>query len=265
MHRGQRDFDRIMIELDNLQGLPGIRHGFLTRRGGVSGGIYDSLNCGFGSKDKSACVAENRARALRAVDLVPETLVTAWQVHSAEAAMVDHVWPEGDNPRVDGMVSKTPGISLGILTADCVPVLFADPEAGVIGAAHAGWKGAIGGVLQATVAAMVKLGARRKRIQAGIGPAIAQKSYEVGPEFPQPFIDRDPANGRFFTTASRCRHFMFDLVGFVEQELRRLDLGGVACAGNDTCAEAEDFFSYRRTTHNREPDYGRQISIIGLQ
>jgi len=135
----------------------------------------------------------------------------------------------------------------------------------VIGAAHAGWKGAIGGVLQETVSAMVKLGARQDRIQAGIGPAIAQKSYEVGPEFPQPFIARDPANGRLFTTASRCRHFMFDLVGFVEQELHDLDLGGVANAGNDTCAEADNFFSYRRTTHNREPDYGRQISIIGLE
>jgi YfiH family protein len=185
-------------------------------------------------------------------------------VHSAKVAVVDHVW-SGDRPRVDGMVSKTPGISLGILTADCVPVLFADPEAGIIGAAHAGWKGALGGVLQETVVAMEGLGAKRQNIQAGIGPAIAQKSYEVGPEFPQPFLARDPANGRFFTTSTRCRHFMFDIQGFVEQELRDMNLGGVARAGNDTCDEAEDFFSYRRATHNQEPDYGRQISIIGLQ
>jgi hypothetical protein len=254
-----------MIELDNLQNLPGIRHSFLTRRGGVSQGIYDSLNCGFGSKDDSAAVAENRARALRNAGLAPDTLVTAYQVHSAQVAVVDHVWPEGDKPRVDALVSKTPGVSLGILTADCVPVLFADPEAGVIGAAHAGWKGAIGGVLQETVAAMEKLGAQQERIQAGIGPAIAQKSYEVGPEFTQPFIARDPANGRFFTASTRCRHFMFDLQGFVEQELGSLGLGGVARAGNDTCAEADDFFSYRRTTLQKAPDYGRQISIIGLR
>jgi YfiH family protein len=134
----------------------------------------------------------------------------------------------------------------------------------VIGAAHAGWKGAIGGVLQETVAAMEQLGANRARIQAGIGPAIAQKSYEVGPEFPKAFIDRDPSNARFFTTSARCRHFMFDLVGFVEQELKALGLGGVAVAGHDTCAEADDFFSYRRTTLAKEPDYGRQISLIGL-
>jgi YfiH family protein len=253
-----------MIELGNLQKLPGIRHGFLTRRGGVSTGIYDSMNCGFGSKDDATAVAENRARALKSAQLAPDTLVTAYQVHSAKVAVVDHVW-SGDRPRVDGMVSKTPGISLGILTADCVPVLFADPEAGIIGAAHAGWKGALGGVLQETVVAMEGLGAKRQNIQAGIGPAIAQKSYEVGPEFPQPFLARDPANGRFFTTSTRCRHFMFDIQGFVEQELRDMNLGGVARAGNDTCDEAEDFFSYRRATHNQEPDYGRQISIIGLQ
>jgi YfiH family protein len=143
-------------------------------------------------------------------------------------------------------------------------VLFADPQSGVIGAAHAGWKGAVGGVLQETVASMIRLGATQGRIQAGIGPAIAQKSYEVGPEFPQPFIDRDRANARFFTTSSRCRHFMFDLVGFVERELTALGIGGVTVAGNDTCAEADDFFSYRRTTLAKEPDYGRQISIIGL-
>jgi YfiH family protein len=253
-----------MIELHNLQNLNGIRHGFLTRRGGVSDGIYASLNCGLGSKDDPAAVVENRARALREAGLEVHSLSTAYQVHSAKVAVVDEAWDETQRPQVDGLVTKLSGRSLGILTADCVPVLFADPEAGVIGACHAGWKGAIGGVLQETVAAMERLGAKPAQIQAGIGPAIAQKSYEVGPEFPQPFIDRDRANARFFTTSVRCRHFMFDLVGFVERELRALGLGSVAAAGNDTCAETEDFFSYRRTTLAKEPDYGRQISVIGL-
>jgi YfiH family protein len=253
-----------MIELANLQHLTGIRHGFLTRRGGVSDGLYASLNCGLGSKDVPEAVVENRARALRSAGLNPDSLSTAYQVHSAKVAVVSADWDEKQRPQVDGIVTKTRGKSLGILTADCVPVLFADPEAGVIGAAHAGWKGAIGGVLQETVATMESLGADRARIQAGIGPAIAQKSYEVGPEFPQPFIDRDRANARFFTTALRCRHFMFDLTGFVARELKALGLGGVATAGNDTCAEADDFFSYRRTTLAKEPDYGRQISLIGL-
>jgi YfiH family protein len=253
-----------MIELQTLTNLTGIRHGFLTRRGGVSDGLYASLNCGLGSKDDQGAVVENRTRALRSAGLAPDSLSTAYQVHSAKVAVVGEDWDEAQRPQVDGLVTKTRGKSLGILTADCVPVLFADPEAGVIGAAHAGWKGAIGGVLQETVATMESLGAARARIQAGIGPAIAQKSYEVGPEFPQPFIERDRANARFFTTAVRCRHFMFDLTGFVERELKALGLAGVATAGNDTCAEADDFFSYRRTTLAKEPDYGRQISLIGL-
>jgi YfiH family protein len=253
-----------MIELGNLKALPGIRHGFLTRRGGVSTGLYASLNCGLGSKDDQGAVVENRTRALRSAGLEPDSLSTAYQVHSAKVAVVGADWDETQRPQVDGLVTKTRGKSLGILTADCVPVLFADPEASIIGAAHAGWKGAIGGVLQETVAVMEKLGAQRARIQAGIGPAIAQKSYEVGPEFPQAFIDRDRANARFFTTSARCRHFMFDLTGFVAQELKALGLGSVAAAGNDTCAEADDFFSYRRTTLAKEPDYGRQISVIGL-
>ncbi|WP_395020493.1 peptidoglycan editing factor PgeF [Dongia sp.] len=253
-----------MIQLDNLKDLRGIRHGFLTRRGGVSDGLYASLNCGLGSKDDQGAVVENRARALRHAGLDPDSLSTAYQVHSAKVAVVDEAWDETQRPQVDGLVTRTAGRSLGILTADCVPVLLADPEAGVIGAAHAGWKGAIGGVLQETVAAMERLGAQRARIQAGIGPAIAQKSYEVGPEFPQPFIDRDRGNARFFSTSQRCRHFMFDLTGFVEQELQALGLDSIARAGHDTCAEAEDFFSYRRTTLAKEPDYGRQISLIGL-
>jgi polyphenol oxidase len=254
-----------MIELPNLKGLPGIRHGFLTRHGGVSEGIYRSLNCGLGSKDDHDAVIENRARAVRAASLRPDSLATAYQVHSARVAVVEDNWPKDDRPEVDGIVTKTKGVSLGILTADCVPVLFADPEARIIGASHAGWKGAVTGILSETVDAMTQLGAQRDRIQAGVGPSIAQKSYEVGPEFPKAFIDRDPANARYFATSSRCRHFMFDLVGFVRDELESLGLGSVKVAGNDTCAEAENFFSYRRTTHAKEPDYGRQISIIGLE
>jgi hypothetical protein len=254
-----------MIELSNLKDLAGIRHGFMTRHGGVSDGIYRSLNCGLGSKDDHDAVVENRARAVRAAGLKPDSLATAYQVHSARVAVVEDNWPKADRPEVDGLVTKTKGVSLGILTADCVPVLFADPEAGIIGAAHAGWKGAVTGILPETVEAMVQLGAQRDRIQAGVGPAIAQKSYEVGPDFPQAFIARDPANGRYFTTSARCRHFMFDLVGFVRDELESLGLGAVSVAGNDTCSEADDFFSYRRTTHAKEPDYGRQISIIGLE
>ena len=254
-----------MIELSNLKNLPGIRHGFLTRHGGVSKGIYRSLNCGLGSKDDGAAVVENRVRALRMAGLAEDSLVTAYQVHSAKVAMVDDAWQRDNRPEVDGLVSRTPGVSLGILTADCVPVLFADPEAGVIGAVHAGWKGAVTGVLPETIEAMIALGAGRDRIRAGVGPAIAQKSYEVGPEFPQRFIDLDPANAKYFTTSTRCRHFMFDLVGFVAQQLAALGLAAVEVAGNDTCAEADDFFSYRRTTLQREPDYGRQISIIGLE
>jgi len=253
-----------MIELSNLKNLSGIRHGFLTRHGGVSDGIYRSLNCGLGSKDDGAAVVENRARALRMAGLAEESLATAYQVHSAKVAVVDASWRRDQRPEVDGLVSKTRGVSLGILTADCVPVLFADPEAGVIGAAHAGWKGAVTGVLPETIAAMIALGAGRDRIRAGVGPAIAQKSYEVGPEFPQRFIDLDPANAKFFTTSTRCRRFMFDLVGFVAAQLAGLGLAAVEVAGNDTCAEADDFFSYRRTTLQREPDYGRQISLIGL-
>ena len=253
-----------MITLPNLADLKSIRHGFLTRNGGVSDGIYDSLNCGLGSKDDPAKVAENRERAVKAAGLPAGSLVTAYQVHSSRVAEVDRVWT-GDRPEIDGMVSKTPGISLGILTADCVPVLFADDAAKVIGAAHAGWRGAVGGILPETVTAMEKLGARRGRIYAGIGPCIGARSYEVGPEFPAPFMAEDPANAKFFATAARCRHFMFDLLGYVTRQLNNLGLAGVEAAGNDTCAEPDDFFSYRRTTLAKEPDYGRQVSVIGLR
>jgi polyphenol oxidase len=253
-----------MIELPNLADLKPVRHGFLTRHGGVSGGIYESLNCGLGSQDDPARVAENRERAVKKVGLPAGSLVTAYQVHSARVAVVEKTWAGGDRPEVDAMVTTTPGIALGILTADCVPVLFADDAGRVVGAAHAGWRGAVTGILPETVAAMEKLGARRTRIHAAIGPCIGARSYEVGPEFPAPFIAENPENAKFFATAARCRHFMFDLLGYATRQLNGLGLASVTAAGNDTCAEPETFFSYRRTTLAGEKDYGRQVSIIGL-
>jgi YfiH family protein len=243
----------------------GIRHAFFTREGGVSGGLYAALNCGFGSGDDPACVTENRARALAAADMPAESLVTAYQVHSPDVAVVQRIWRREDAPKVDAMVTDRPGITLGILTADCGPVLFADAEARVIGAAHAGWRGALTGVLQATVAAMEALGAKRARITAALGPCIAQRSYEVGPEFPAPFLAQDPGTAAFFAASARERHHMFDLPGYVAHRLHALGLGQVERLPNDTCAEADRFFSYRRATLRGERDYGRGLSAICLE
>jgi YfiH family protein len=252
-----------LITLDNLQ-RDGVRHGFFTRNGGVSEGIFASLNCGFGSGDDAERVRENRRRVLAALDLAPDRLATCYQVHSPIAVVVDAPFPQQARPRADAMVTRRPGLALGILTADCVPVLFADAEAGIIGAAHAGWRGALGGVLEATVKAMVELGASRQRLRAGIGPAIAQPSYEVGPEFPAPFLAEDAANAAFFIAAPRAGHFLFDLPGYVARRLERLGLGEIALAGGDTAAEPERFFSYRRSRLRNEPDYGRELSVICL-
>lgn len=252
-----------MITLPNLADLKSIRHGFLTRNGGVSEGIYRSLNCGLGSKDDAAKVAENRERALKAVGLPAGSLVTAYQVHSARVAEVDKLWT-GDRPEIDGMVSRTQGVSLGILTADCVPVLFADPDAGIVGAAHAGWRGAVTGVLQATVKAMVDQGAKVERIRAAIGPCIGGASYEVGPEFPAPFLAQDAAHATFFRPGVREGRQMFDIEGYVTARLKQLKLAEVEAAHRDTCGERETFFSYRRSTLRSEPDYGRHVSVIGL-
>ena len=192
-----------MVTICPLNNLPGVRHAFFGRRGGVSGGLFASLNCGFGSGDEAARVAENRARALGQLEIEGDRLVTAYQTHSRDVAFVERPWAREDAPKVDAMVTKTPNLVLGILTADCAPVLLADSEAGVIGAAHAGWRGALDGVLDAVVAAMVELGARREAIAAGIGPAIEQRSYEVGPEFPSPFLKQDHGNADFFRPAPR--------------------------------------------------------------
>jgi len=242
----------------------GIRHGFFTRDGGVSDGIFASLNCGLGSSDDAAKVTENRCRAMAALALPPERLATCHQVHSPTAVVVDAPWPRAERPRADAMVTRRRGVALGILTADCAPVLFADAESGVIGAAHAGWRGAFSGVLEAAVAAMVGLGAAPERICAGIGPCIGQPSYEVGPEFPAPFLAADPGNADFFRPAPRAGHFLFDLAGFAARRLARLGLARVDLTGGDTAAEAERFFSYRRSCWRREPDYGRELSAICL-
>ena len=241
-----------------------IRHGFFGRTGGVSEGLYSSLNCGYGSGDDPVAVHENRARAMSACGLSPAALCTAYQVHSAEALVVTEPWEREDAPRVDAMATATPGLALAILTADCVPVLMADREAGVIGAAHAGWRGALNGILEAAVEAMLGLGARAGGIRAVIGPAIGAASYEVGPEFPAPFLARSAQDEDLFVQAGRDGHFLFDIVGYVARRLGTLGLAAVEATGGDTCAETGRFFSYRRSLHRGEPDYGRNISIVAF-
>jgi hypothetical protein len=253
-----------MITLDILDACGAIRHGFFTREGGVSGGVYASLNCGFGSGDDSAKVARNRAIAADALGLAEDRLVTCYQIHSATVLTVQAPWRREESPRADGMATDRPGIALGVLAADCAPVLFADPQAEVIGAAHGGWRGALGGVMEATVAAMTALGAAPSRIRAGIGPCIAQESYEVGPEFPGHFAAIDTASGGFFVPAARPGHFRFDLPGYIAHRLARLGLGGVASTGCDTVADPARFFSYRRACLAGERDYGRALAAITL-
>jgi polyphenol oxidase len=244
--------------------LDGIRHGFLTRQGGSSTGLYESLNCGFGSADDSAAVEANRALALTRIGAAECPLVTVHQAHSPDVVVVEQPWPRSENPRADALVTCRPGVCLGVLSADCVPILFADAEAGVIGAAHSGWKGALGGVADATVAAMCRLGAQASRIRVAIGPAIQQDSYEVGPEFPGRFAEADGEAVRFFRASSRPGRYMFDLPGYVEHRLGRLGLAAIGNTGLDTCTDERRFFSYRRTTLRGEADYGRQISLVTL-
>ena len=240
--------------------LDGVTHGFFTRLGGVSTGIYAALNGGQGSKDTAAAVGENRARI--AAHLGIERLVSVYQVHGDRVEVVSGAW-EGARPRADAMVTDRAGIGLAILVADCAPVLFADREAAVVGAAHAGWKGALTGVLEATVAAMVGLGAERKRIAAVVGPAISQRAYEVGPEYVERFLDADPEHARFFAGGAGDRA-MFDLPGFCLHRLREAGVGGAAWTGHCTYSDPARFFSYRRATHAREADYGRLVAAIAL-
>ncbi len=246
-----------------LAALPGIRHGFFTRAGGVSEGIYASLNCGVGSRDERARVMENRARVATALGTDPDRLAAPYQVHGTDAVVVETAWPAGEGPRADALVTDRPGIALAIGTADCGPVLFADAEARVIGAAHAGWRGARAGVLEQTIAAMEGRGARRERIVAALGPTISQANYEVGPELVANFLADDPANALFFRPSTREGHSLFDLPAFI---VARLTAAGVQAASLDLCtyADAERFFSFRRTTHRGEADYGRELSAIVL-
>lgn len=242
-----------------------VRHGFLTRKGGASEGIYASLNCGPGSQDAPDAVQENRRRAVERIGLAPCPLLTCYQVHSADVVRVQDVWDQGDAPKADALVTDQPGIALGVLTADCAPVLFTDVQAGVVGAAHAGWKGASLGVLEATVREMERLGANPKNIRAAVGPCIHQKSYEVGEDLIKAVLDTSAWAHDLFEPASRGNHYLFDLPGYVAGLLARLNLGHFEVIALDTYSDEESFFSYRRTTHNGGGDYGRQVSLIGLK
>jgi len=239
-----------------------VPHGFLGRRGGVSGGILAGLNVGTGSGDDAEAIAENRRLAIDAV-LPGAELATVFQVHSGDAVHATAPWPHEERPRADALVTDRAGLLLGILTADCAPVLLADPDAGVVGAAHAGWRGALAGVTDAAIAAMETLGARRERIAAAVGPCIGQASYEVDEQFRARFVDVDAANAGFFTEATGGKP-QFDLEGYVGSRLRAAAIASITALSLDTYADAGRFFSYRRSTHRGEPDYGRQISVIGL-
>ncbi len=241
-----------------------VRHGFFSRHGGVSSGMFDSLNCGNGSRDEAANVAENRARAARALGAAPGNLVTAYQSHGNAVAVVETPWQRGEEPRVDGIVTNQPGIALGILAADCGPVLFVDEAAGVIGAGHAGWKGALTGILEAVLGAMVELGAEKHRIAAALGPCIGAQSYEVGPEFRERFTAESDGNEAYFRPSDRQGHHLFALPAYIEARLTGLGLASVEVLEADTRPDGSDFFSYRRACLNDEPDYGRNISAIVL-
>jgi YfiH family protein len=245
-----------------LSEVAGVRHGFFSRRGGVSRGVYDSLNVGFGSKDELEAVTFNRARAAGAMGVTPEALLTAYQVHSARAVIVDEPWEM--RPEADAVVTATPGIACGALSADCAPVLLADPKSGVIGAAHAGWRGALGGVIEATVLAMETQGAQRGSIVAAVGPCIAQASYEVGLEFEAKFLAEDEGYERFFAPGRTQDKKQFDLPGFVLERLAQAGVTQAEWIGRDTVAEATMFFSNRRAVLNGEGDYGRLVSAIAL-
>ncbi|HST35666.1 MAG TPA: peptidoglycan editing factor PgeF [Allosphingosinicella sp.] len=250
------------VEVNRAAVLGNLPHGFLGRKGGVSKGVCAGLNVGWGADDDRAAIAENRRRAVEAV-APGAALVTVHQVHSPDAVYADAPWPDDARPQADAIVTDRPGLALGILTADCTPVLFADREAGVIGAAHAGWRGAFSGVIEATVAAMATRGAARERIVAAVGPVIARKSYEVDEAFLRRFAEADPANDRFFTPG-REGHHQFDLEAHVLARLAEAGVTRAEALGLDTYADPDRFFSFRRATHQGEATYGRQLSLIAL-
>jgi YfiH family protein len=243
--------------------LPGVRHAFFTRAGGVSRGLYGSLNCGLGSKDERACVLQNRAYVAGRMGVARNRLLALYQAHTADCVVVDGPW-DGDPPRADAMATKTPGLALGVSAADCTPVLFVDPQARVIGAAHAGWRGALGGVLEAALAGMERLGAKRDRVCAAIGPTIRQPSYEVGAEVREAFVSANPSAARFFAAGQGGR-WQFDLPGVVAARLAAAGVEQVEDLGLDTYADEARFFSYRRMTHRGEADYGRHLHAIVLE
>ncbi len=250
------------LQIITVDELASLRHGFFTRKGGASDGVFSGLNCGLGSSDQTEMVQINRTRAAEAMGGSLAELITVHQTHSADVLALDGPI-EGPLPRLDGLVTATPGLILGVLTADCAPVLFADPENGVIGAAHAGWKGALGGILEATLDAMEGLGAARSQITAAIGPTISQTSYEVGPEFFERFQDEDDSSSRFFSGGSDDR-MHFDLPSYALDRLRQAGVGQALWTRHCTYQDPDLFFSYRRSTHQKEADYGRMLSTIRL-
>jgi polyphenol oxidase len=252
------------IQANALAAMPNVRHGFFTRQGGRSSGIYASLNCGVGSKDERAHVLANRALVAAHLGVAPEHLVTCHQTHTAKAIAAHEPWSDGTAPKADGVVTRTQGLAIAVLAADCAPILFADPEARVIGAAHAGWRGALSGILEATVTAMENLGARRERIRAALGPCIGPDAYEVGPEFEERFRAGDPASASFFRRPHPETRARFDLPAYVMHRLKGAGLAESDNASRCTYANEDQFFSFRRTTHRGEGDYGRQISAIVL-
>jgi polyphenol oxidase len=247
-----------------LSAIPGVRHAFFTREGGVSGGIYQSLNAGLGSQDDPAHIAENRRRMAEQIGVAPERFLSVHQTHSPDVAVAEGPWPAASRPRADAIVTRTPGLAIGVTAADCGPILLVDPNARVIGAAHAGWKGALTGVVESTLTAMEKLGAERSAILAAIGPLIRQRSYEVGGEFVERFIESDAENTLFFLPSTREGHSMFDLAGFIRRRLENAGVLMIDDTGLDTYSD-ERFFSYRRSVHRKEPDYGRHVHAIVLE
>lgn len=252
-----------MIQAPSLCALANVRHAFFTREGGVSEGIYASLNGGLGSKDAPDRVRENRGRMAAALGVAPAHLLTCHQIHSPRVVVAGAPWTREATPEADAVVTRKPGLAVGVLTADCGPLLFADGDAGVVGAAHSGWKGALGGVLEATIAAMETLGAKRTRIRVALGPLIRQENYEVGPEFVARFTADDAANAQYFAPSPKAGHAMFDLPSYIAA---RLAQAGVGLEDLKLCTYADParFFSYRRTTHRAEPDYGRHVNAIVL-
>lgn len=255
----------MVLSSARLSELPGIAHAFFTREGGVSNGVYASLNGGLGSGDERARVIENRARMAASLGVAPERFATLYQVHSPDVIVIDKAWDEDARPKADALVTRTPRLAIAVSSADCGPVLFADAEARVVGAAHAGWKGALTGVIEATVAAMEGEGARRERIRAALGPMISRAAYEVGPEFEARFREADAGNADFFEPSARLGHFMFDLPAYIGRRLADAGVGVVDDLGRCTYGEEALFFSYRRKTHRGELDYGRHLSAIALE